>query len=129
MAEVGLQRPGVMAVIREFVAIRLLSVPQYQLVAYRIRLIRVDFRATAPAASPRSPRSAPPHRAAWRLLAVRAPCSAMIYSITSSAVASSVGGTWRPIALAVLRLIIRSILVGCSTGWSAGLAPLSILST
>src|SRR5438128_8385674 len=51
------------------------------------------------------------------------------HSITSSARASSVGGTSRPSALAVLRLITSSNVVGCSTGRSAGLAPLRILST
>jgi hypothetical protein len=51
------------------------------------------------------------------------------YSITSSARASSIGGTVRPMALPVLRLTISSNLVGCSTGRSLGLAPLKILST
>ena len=51
------------------------------------------------------------------------------YSITSSARASSAGGTVRPSALAVLRLITSSNLVGCSTGRSEGLVPLRILST
>jgi hypothetical protein len=51
------------------------------------------------------------------------------YSITSSARASSVGGTVRPSALAALRLITNSNLVGCSIGRSVGLAPLRILST
>src|SRR6478736_1051933 len=46
------------------------------------------------------------------------------YSITSSARASSVGGTSRPSALAVIRLITRSNLVGCTTGRSAVLSPL-----
>ena len=46
----------------------------------------------------------------------------MIYSITSSARASSVGGTSRPSALAVLRLITRSYLVGACAGRSAGYA-------
>ena len=49
------------------------------------------------------------------------------YSITSSARASSVGGTSRPSAFAVLRLITSSNLVGCCTGKSAGFAPLRIL--
>jgi hypothetical protein len=53
----------------------------------------------------------------------------LAYSITSSAWESSVGGTLRPSALAVLRLIASSNLVGCSTGKSAGFAPFSILST
>src|SRR5262245_49149976 len=50
------------------------------------------------------------------------------HSITSSARASSVGGTSRPRAFAVLILMISSNLVGCSTGKSAGLAPRKILS-
>src|ERR1700751_1358713 len=58
-------------------------------------------------------------------------CSAarMAYSITSSARARSEGGTSRPSALAVLRLITSSNLVGCWTGRSEGLSPLRILST
>ena len=43
---------------------------------------------------------------------------------TSSAVASSVGGTVRPSILAVPALITNSNLFGCTTGRSAGLAPL-----
>src|SRR5262249_598499 len=46
------------------------------------------------------------------------------HSITSSARASSVGGTSRPSALAVLRLMINSTLVACWTGRSAGFSPL-----
>ena len=46
------------------------------------------------------------------------------HSITSSARASSVGGTSRPSALAVLRLMTSSNLVACTTGRSAGFAPL-----
>ena len=48
------------------------------------------------------------------------------YSITSSARASSVGGTSRPSALAVCRLMTNSNLVDCNTGRSAGFAPLRI---
>jgi transposase len=48
-------------------------------------------------------------------------------SITSSAMASSVGGTSRPSVLAVLRLMTSSNLVACTTGKSAGLSPLRIL--
>jgi hypothetical protein len=51
------------------------------------------------------------------------------YSITSSALASSVCGTSRPSALAVLRLITRSYLVGACTGRSAGFSPLRMRST
>ena len=43
--------------------------------------------------------------------------------------ASTSGGIVRPICFAVLRLITNSNFVGCSTGRSAGLAPLRILST
>jgi hypothetical protein len=51
------------------------------------------------------------------------------YSITSSARAKRIGETVSPIALAVLRFITNSILVGCSTGISPALTPRSILST
>src|SRR5437879_3383784 len=40
------------------------------------------------------------------------------YSITSSAIASTPGGMFRPSALAALRLITSSNLVGCTTGRS-----------
>src|SRR5262245_6966431 len=52
-----------------------------------------------------------------------------LYSITSSARASSVAGTSKPSALAVVTLMTRSNLVGCSTGISPGFAPRRILST
>src|SRR5215472_10232754 len=55
--------------------------------------------------------------------------AAVAHPITSSAVASRVGGTARPNALAVMRLMTRSNLVGCWTGMSPGLAPRRILST
>src|SRR5262249_48910801 len=51
---------------------------------------------------------------------------AALHSITSSARASTPCGTLRPSALAVLRLITSSYLVGACTGMSAGLAPPSI---
>jgi hypothetical protein len=54
--------------------------------------------------------------------------SRCFHSNTSSARASSVGGTVSPSALAVLRLMVSSNLVGCSMGSSAGLTPLRILS-
>ena len=46
------------------------------------------------------------------------------HSITSSARASSVGGTVRPSILAVWALMTSSNLDACTTGRSAGLAPL-----
>src|SRR5690242_7203606 len=51
------------------------------------------------------------------------------HSITLSARAIIVDGTSRPSAVAVLRLMANSNLVGCSTGKSAGFTPLSIRST
>src|SRR5499433_214554 len=44
---------------------------------------------------------------------------AALHSITSSALASSMGGISRPSAFATIRLITKSNLVGCSTGMSA----------
>ena len=58
------------------------------------------------------------------------PCSKPhSYSITLSARASNSGEMSRPSALAALRLITRSNLVGCSIGSAPGLAPWRILST
>ena len=53
-------------------------------------------------------------------------CSAakLAHSITSSAIASSDGGTVRPSTLAVWRLMTSSNLLACMTGRSAGLVPL-----
>src|SRR5213080_3397674 len=51
------------------------------------------------------------------------------YSITSSARASTIGGTSRPRAFAVLRLITSSYLVGACTGRFAGFSPLRMRST
>src|SRR5205823_2319878 len=59
----------------------------------------------------------------------RGPSLLLAYSITSSARASSVGGTSMPSALAVLRLTANSNLIGCSIGRSLGLAPRKILAT
>jgi len=49
---------------------------------------------------------------------------AAFHSITSSASASSVGGTSMASALAVERLMTMSNFVGCVTGRSAGFSPL-----
>ena len=49
------------------------------------------------------------------------------YSITSSAMESTLAGMVRPSALAVVRLMTNSNLVVCSTGRSAGLAPLRMV--
>src|SRR5262249_28743704 len=54
---------------------------------------------------------------------------AAFHSTTSSARASTVAGISRPSALAVLRLITSSYLVGACTGRSAGFSPLRMRST
>ncbi len=51
------------------------------------------------------------------------------HSITSSARAMRVGGMLRPIAVAVLKLMINSNSVASWIGRSAGLAPLRMRST
>ena len=53
---------------------------------------------------------------------------AAFHSITSSARARSEGGIVRPSALAVLKLMTNSSLVGNSTGKSLAFAPLNIWS-
>jgi hypothetical protein len=60
--------------------------------------------------------------------AKRHPRTAIIYSITSSARSRNDSGIASPSALAVLRLMTNWYLEACSTGRSAGLAPLRILS-
>src|SRR5262252_2171052 len=55
--------------------------------------------------------------------------AALNHSMTSSARASKLSGTVRPSALAVLRLITSSYLVGACTGRSAGFSPLRMRST
>jgi hypothetical protein len=59
------------------------------------------------------------------------PCDhlAAIYSMTSSARASSVGGTSRPSAFAVFRFMTSSYFTGACTGSSAGFSPLRMRST
>src|SRR5262249_14733172 len=51
------------------------------------------------------------------------------HSITSSARASSLSETVKPSALAVLRLMTSTYLIGACTGRSAGFSPLRIRST
>src|SRR5262249_13897935 len=84
---------------------------QYSDVSYSVRLLR--------------PRRERPRRHAAEQRDEIAP----VHSITSSARASSMDGMATPIALAVIRFITRSNLVGCSTGISPGFVPRKILST
>src|SRR6516162_7556980 len=67
-------------------------------------------------------------RAACRCPAKKQHDVAPSHSMTSSAWASRAGGMVRFSKRAVLRLIDSSNRVGCPTGMSAGLAPLTILS-
>jgi hypothetical protein len=67
--------------------------------------------------------------AACRTLSPPRRTPARPYLITASAWKRRLGGMVRPSASAVFRLMISSNFVGCSTGKSAGLAPLRILST
>src|SRR5262245_3604488 len=53
----------------------------------------------------------------------------LAYSITSPARASTAGGTVRPSAFAVLRLMTNAYLVAVCTGRSAGFSPLRMRST
>src|SRR5947199_305578 len=59
------------------------------------------------------------------------PCNELtpLHSMTSSARTKTEGGIPMPRACAVLPFTASSNLVGCSTGRSAGLAPLRILTT
>jgi hypothetical protein len=58
--------------------------------------------------------------------AVVSRCSKHRYSIASSTLASNCGGTSSPSALAVCILMTNSNFVDCTTGKSAGFAPLRI---
>src|SRR5262245_30783660 len=72
------------------------------------------------------------HLAQWRLwchFLTHATQPMPSYSIISSARLSIGGGSVRPKAVAVVRLTIKSNLVGCATGISPGLIPRKILST
>ena len=80
------------------------------MLAARITLPHVSSSVAMPAAEQREKRTA-------------------FHSITSSARARSVGGTSSPSALAALRLITSSYLVGAWTGRSAGFSPLRMRST
>src|SRR6476660_1146400 len=66
------------------------------------------------------------HLAVCTLILSPPPAGSAVHSMTSSAVARSGGGTLRPSALAVLRLIVRANLVGWVTSKSIGRSPLRI---
>jgi hypothetical protein len=62
----------------------------------------------------------------WAITGLMHRSKESLYSITSSAIESTFCGTSMPSARAVCRLMANSNLVVCSTGRSAGLAPLRI---
>ncbi len=108
----------------------------------RVCLPRASPSRSVPPPRRRFPRyrlRALPPPARWRLAPVAGPPSLALplralsvwrtYSMTSSARASSIGGTSSPSVLAVLRLITSSYLVGACTGKSAGFSPLRMRST
>src|SRR5262249_1354323 len=80
-----------------------------------------------------------PHRRRLLRLCCKRPCRshaseqadelAPLHSITLSARRSSVEGTARPMAAAVLRLTTSSKIAGCSTGRSAGEVPRRTLTS
>src|SRR5262249_55148563 len=86
----------------------------------RPRLIGENADAPNPVALLRTRRERPGRRRAAEQRDELATC----HSITSAARASSLSGTSRPSALAVLRLNTSSNLVVCMTGRSAGFSPL-----
>src|SRR5262245_35160732 len=86
------------------------------------RRIIDDANARQPANALLRPRSQRPCRR--RAAEQRNDLAPPDHSITSSARARSVGGTSMPSALAVLRLIPSSYLVGACTGRLAGFSPL-----
>src|SRR5262249_14927640 len=77
-----------------------------------------------PSLRPRNKR--PEHRTGRHRAAEQRYELAPFHSITSSARASSVGGTSRPSAFAVPMLMTSSNVVGCMTARSAGVVPLRI---
>src|SRR5262249_61604386 len=82
-------------------------------------------------AHPRHPRLLPPcrERPRHRRSAEKRDEPAAVHSITSSARSRRASDILSPSALAVVRLMTRSNLVGCCTRSSAGLAPRRILPT
>ena len=95
----------------------------------RTRCVRFVFGVTAASRNTRF--QAARYGLTWALHRLIAPAflGAFPHSITSSARGSSIGGISRPSALAVLRLMTNSYLVGACTGRSAGFSPLMMRST
>ena len=98
---------------------RLTEAPLLIRVALGIRHQHAD--ASQPVALLRARRERP---SSSRATEQRDDLTAAAHSITSSARASSNGGTSRPSALAVFRLMTNSKRDDCTTGRSAGFSPL-----
>src|SRR5262249_23172846 len=93
-----------------------------------LRIVHQHCDPAHPVGLLRARRERPSRRAAEQCDEL-APLQLCGHSITSSARARSVGGTSMPSALAVLRLITNSYLVGACTGRSAAFSPLRMRST
>src|SRR5262249_22816940 len=91
---------------------------------HRLRRIRMDISDDWDGRLLRARRERPRRRAAEQREGL-----APLHSITSSARSRNVPGILRGRASAVVRLMTRSNLIGCSTGMSPGFAPRKILST
>src|SRR5262245_56401529 len=96
---------------------------------HRLWRIRMDISDDGNGWLPRARRERPKKRRRDRGAADKRDELAALHSITLSARRTRPAGTSCPIALAVFRLITSSNVVGCSTGRSAGFAPLRILAT
>src|SRR5262245_60552538 len=85
-----------------------------------LRILTFANGSTQSRASAARPRRQRPRR---RRAAEQRDELAALHSITSLAMASKVFGIARPMALAVLRLMTSSNLVGCTTGKSPAFSP------
>src|SRR6516164_6801085 len=105
------------------------SLPQSRDAGLPYRIVRGEWHDHADAPHPFALLRARRERPGDRCAAEKRDELAPRHSITSSARASNASGTVKPSALAVFKFMISSKWVGCSTGRSAGWAPLRILST
>src|SRR5215470_13867320 len=101
---------------------------------YALNLFNVTDRAEYLTYSRRSAQEVQAHGGRAVALRIGCPLSAnsghrQLHWMTSSARATSEGGTVRPSALAVLRLMTSSYFVGNSTGRSPGFSPLRMRAT
>src|SRR5262245_53516100 len=99
-----------------FILIPVLDVPIVQFVSFRVHFLAYGFLSRFPAVR-------------FDLVFYCSLLTVHCHLITLSARARTFGGIVKPLCLAAFRLTMSSNFFGCSTGRSAGLAPLRILST